>query len=78
MHYYVKKFRQNFGLETCKWRQIVTSQTANTKYKWPPYDPESTPPHENFLRTPLLTALHQFQSVHLFFRICEALAGLLV
>ena len=33
--------------------QIVTSQTAHTKYKWPPYDPEPKTPHENFLRTPL-------------------------
>ena len=53
MHDYVKKLRQNVGLETWKWRQIVTSQTANTKYKWPPYDPEPKSPHENFLRTPL-------------------------
>ena len=37
--YYVTKRRQNVGLETWKWRQIVTSQTAQTKYKWPPYDP---------------------------------------
>ena len=53
MHYFVKKLRQNVGLETWKWRQIVMSQTANTKYKWPPYDPELKPPHENLLRTPL-------------------------
>jgi len=38
MHDYVEKLRQNVGLETCKCRQIVTSQAANTKYKWPPYD----------------------------------------
>ena len=44
MHYYVKKLRQNVGLETCKWREIVTSQTANTKYKWPRNDPEPNPP----------------------------------
>ena len=45
MHYYVYKLRQNVGLETWTWRQIVTSQTAHTKYKWPPYDPEpKTPP----------------------------------
>ena len=31
--YCVKKLRQNFGLETWIWRQIVTSQTAHTKYK---------------------------------------------
>jgi len=42
--YYVNKLRQNVGLETCKWRQIVASQTAHTKYKWPPYDPEPTTP----------------------------------
>jgi len=29
MHYYVNKLRQNVGLETWKWRQIVTSQTAH-------------------------------------------------
>ena len=51
--YYVKKLRQNFGLETWIWRQIVTSQTAHTKYKWPSYATEWNPPHENFLRTPL-------------------------
>jgi len=30
--YYVNKLR----LRTWIWRQIVTSQTAHTKYKWPP------------------------------------------
>jgi len=44
--YDVNKLRQNVGLETWIWRQIVTSQMAHTKYKWPPY--------ENFLRTPLI------------------------
>jgi len=44
--------RQNVGLET-GWRQIGTSQTAHTKYKWLPYATEWTTPHENFLRTPL-------------------------
>jgi len=39
MHYYVNKLRQNVGLETWKWRQVVTSQAAQTKYKWSPYDP---------------------------------------
>jgi len=29
MHYYVNKLRQNVDLETWKWRQIVTSQTAH-------------------------------------------------
>jgi len=48
MHYYVRKLRQNVGLETWKWPQIVTSQTANTKYKWPPYDPEPKPPMKVF------------------------------
>ena len=48
MHYYVNKLRQNVGLETWTWRQIVTSQTAHTKYKWPPYDPEPNPPMKIF------------------------------
>ena len=42
--YYVNKRRQNVGLKTWKWRQIVTSQTTHTKCKWPPYDPEPNPP----------------------------------
>ena len=46
--YYVNKLRQNVGLETWIWRQIVTSQTAHTKYKWPPYDPERNPLMEIF------------------------------
>jgi len=46
--YYVNKLRQNVGLETWKWRQIVTSQTAHTKYKWPPYDPERKLPPWKF------------------------------
>ena len=45
--YYVNKLRQNVGLETWKRRQIVTSQTAHTKHKWQPRDPESNPPNEN-------------------------------
>ena len=45
---YVNKLRQNVGLETWKWRQIVTSHRAHTKYKWPPYDPERTPPMKIF------------------------------
>jgi len=48
----VNRLRQNVGLETWIWRQIVTSQTAQTKYEWPPYATECAP-HENFLRTPL-------------------------
>ena len=47
--YYVSKLRQNVGLETWLWRQIVTSQTAHVKYKWPPYATEWKP-YENFLR----------------------------
>jgi len=42
--YYVNKLRQNFGLETGIWRQILTSQTVRTKYKWPPYATEWNPP----------------------------------
>jgi len=38
--YYVNKFRQNVGLETWLWRQILTAQTVHTKYKWPPYATE--------------------------------------
>ena len=41
---YVNKIRQNVGLETWLWRQSVTSQTAHTKYKGPPYATEWTPP----------------------------------
>ena len=48
MHYYVNKLRQNVGLETWKWRQIVTSQAAQTKYKWPPYDPYPKTPMKIF------------------------------
>jgi len=51
--YYVNKISQNVDLETWVWRQIVTSQTAHTKCKWPPYATEWTQPHENLLRTPL-------------------------
>jgi len=42
--YYVNKLRQNIGLETWIWRKIVTSQTAHTKYKQPPYATEWNPP----------------------------------
>jgi len=41
--YYDNKLRQNVGLETWKWRQIVTSQRAHPKYKWPPYATEWNP-----------------------------------
>jgi len=34
--YCVNKLHQNVGLETGIQRQIVTSQTAHSKYKWPP------------------------------------------
>ena len=37
--YYVNKLR----LKVWTWRQIVTSQTAHTKYKWPPYATEWNP-----------------------------------
>ena len=36
------------GLETWLWRQIVTSETAHTKYKWPPYAIEWIPPMKIF------------------------------
>ena len=52
--YNVNKLRQNVGLETRIWRQIVTSQTAHRKYKWPQIC-HWMKPHENFLCTPLLT-----------------------
>ena len=38
--YYVNKLRQNVGLETWMCCQIVTSQTAHTKSKWPPHATE--------------------------------------
>jgi len=34
--YYINKLRQNVGLKKWMWLQIVTSQTAHTKYKSPP------------------------------------------
>jgi len=43
MHYHANKHRQNVGLETWKWREVVTSETAHTKYKWPPYATEWNP-----------------------------------
>ena len=46
--YYVNKLGQNVGLETWAWRQIVTSQTAHIKYKWPPYATEWNPPMKIF------------------------------
>ena len=44
--HYIKKLRQNVGLETWTWCQSVTSQIADTKYTWPPYTTEWTPPWE--------------------------------
>jgi len=43
--YYVNKLRQNVSLETWIWRQMVTSQTENTKCKWPPYATDRNTPH---------------------------------
>jgi len=54
--YYVNRLRQNIGLKTWIWRRIVTSQTAHTKYEWPPYATERNSPHGSFLRTPLCSA----------------------
>ena len=48
------------GLETGLWRQIVTSQSAHTKYKWLPCATECIP-HENLLRTPLLELIAKAQ-----------------
>ena len=62
--YYVTKLRQTVGLETWIWRQIATSQTAYTKYKWPPYVTEWRPPHGNFLRTPLCDLLPLTHALH--------------
>jgi len=53
----VNKLRQNVGFETCIWRQIMTSQTAHTKYKWPLYATEWKFPNKNFLRASLLTSV---------------------
>ena len=52
--YCVNKLRQNVGLETWIWHQILTSQTPHIKYKWPPYATEWNP-YKSFLRTPLKT-----------------------
>ena len=46
--YCVNKFREIVGLDTWIWRQIVASQTAHTKYKWPPYAFEWNPPSWKF------------------------------
>jgi len=65
--YYVNKLRQNVGLETWIWRQIVTSQTAHTKYKWTPYATEWTPPPRKFSayattnESPYKTTVHKMQ-----------------
>jgi len=39
----VNKFRENVGLETWIWQQIVTSQTVHIKYQLPPYATEWNP-----------------------------------
>jgi len=65
--YYVNKL----CLKTWIWCQIVTSQTARTKYKWPPSATEWTPPHENFLRTPLVTSRR-----HLYYTLLDVVRGL--
>jgi len=57
--YYVNKLRQNVGLDTWIWRQIVTPQIAHTKYKWPPYATEWTPPWKF---SAYATAVRQFRS----------------
>ena len=41
--YNVNKLRQKVSLETWIWRQIVTSQTVDTKRKWPPHATEWKP-----------------------------------
>ena len=46
--YYVNKLRQNVGLETWIWRQIVTSQRPHITSKWPPYATEWNPPMKIF------------------------------
>jgi len=57
--YCINKLRRNVGVETWIWLQIVTSQKAHTKYKWPPHATEWRPQwkfsayttanqHENF------------------------------
>jgi len=46
--YYVNKLLQNVGLETLLWRQIVTSQTVHTEYKWPPHVTAWNPPMKIF------------------------------
>jgi len=46
--YYVNKLRQNVGLETWIWRQIVTLQRPQTINKWPPYATEWNPPMKIF------------------------------
>jgi len=61
--YYVNKLRQNVGLDTWIWRQIVTSQRPHTANKWPPYAREWNPPHEKFMRTPLRYRLQVFPEI---------------
>ena len=63
--YYVNKLRQNVGLETWMCCQIVTSQTAHTKNKWPPYAAEWTTPMKIFCvrhcHASCLAARHQIR-----------------
>ena len=47
-------FAKTLVWKTWIWRQIMTSQTMQTNFKWSPYDTEWNP-HENFLRTPLIS-----------------------
>jgi len=46
--YYVNTLRQNVGMETWIWRQIVTSQTSHTTNKWSPYVTKWNAPMEKF------------------------------
>jgi len=61
--YCVNELCQSVGLETSIWRQIATSQTAQTKYKLPPYATEWNPPHEILPRTPLQRGLLSYVSL---------------
>jgi len=62
--YYVNKLRQNVGLEIWLWRQIVASQTAHTKYKWPPYATEWNPPPWNFFACATADSCHDSLMLH--------------
>ena len=45
-------FAKTLVWKTWIWRQIMTSQTTHTNYKWH-HTPRNETSHENFLRTPL-------------------------